>query len=77
MTIELPLDRMTLAEKLAVMETLWEDLSANPTDVASPDWHADVLNERRQLFEQGKMNCQTWESAMQQLREEIHGNPPA
>ncbi len=40
MSIELPLERMTVAEKLEVMEAIWESLSAQPADVSAPEWHA-------------------------------------
>ncbi len=31
MSIDLPLDKMTLADKLATMEAIWADLSKRPT----------------------------------------------
>ena len=45
MSIALPLDQMTIAEKLEVMESLWVDLSQRPAELPSPDWHQDVLAE--------------------------------
>ena len=46
MTLETMLASLTPSEKLAAMNILWRDLSANPTDFASPDWHGDVLADR-------------------------------
>jgi hypothetical protein len=46
MEITLPLEEMTVKEKLALMETLWEDLARTPEAIESPAWHQDVLNER-------------------------------
>lgn len=77
MQVQLPLDQMTIADKLAVMETLWADLSRRPDDLPSPDWHRDVLSERRRMVEEGKVHFVDWEKAFAELREEVRGNPPA
>ncbi len=77
MQVQLPLDQMTIADKLAVMEALWADLSRRPDDLPSPDWHRDVLFERRRLVEEGKVTFVDWEKAFAELREEVRGNPPA
>ena len=39
MSVDLPLEDMTLPEKLALLERLWSDLSRRPHDVPSPQWH--------------------------------------
>ena len=44
--ISIPLDKMSLAEKLEAMEALWADLSRTPADVPVPQWHRDVLKAR-------------------------------
>ena len=46
MSITLPLDKMTTAEKLCVMEELWADLTQNENEFESPAWHLTVLQER-------------------------------
>ena len=46
MSLETILSALTPSEKLAAMEILWRDLSTTPTQVASPDWHGDVLRDR-------------------------------
>jgi len=76
MQVQLPLDQMTIADKLQVMESLWADLSRRPDDLPSPDWHKDVLSERRRLVEEGKLQFVDWEKAFGDLREEVRGNPP-
>jgi len=42
----IPIESFTVAEKLLLMERLWEDLSKHPSNVAPPDWHGDVLASR-------------------------------
>ena len=46
MPVELQLDRMTLEEKLRVMEALWADLCRQEQNVPVPQWHKDLLDER-------------------------------
>jgi hypothetical protein len=74
--IALPLDAMTVEEKLAVMELIWADLSKNASSVPSPDWHKDILRERRQAVAEGKVGFTEWNTALAQLRGELRGNSP-
>jgi hypothetical protein len=74
MSIDLPLDQMTSAEKIAMMELLWADLSRDSTTVASPPWHREVLEERKRLLGEGKLRFLDWDSAISDLREELRGN---
>jgi hypothetical protein len=46
MSLESMLAALSPIEKLAVMDILWRDLSANPADLTSPDWHGTVLDTR-------------------------------
>ena len=46
MSLETMLSSLTPSEKLAAMDIPWRDLSANPSEVPSPDWHGDLLEER-------------------------------
>ena len=62
MNAVLPLDKMTVAEKLQAMEELWADLSRDDS-FASPAWHEGVLKERA-----GQNDFVDWETAKEQLR---------
>jgi hypothetical protein len=70
----LPLERMTTAEKLSVMEALWADLSRNADAFESPAWHADVLLEREKRVEEGKESYVDWETAKKELRDRTEPN---
>ena len=63
MSLNLPIKDMTLQEKLAAMELLWEDLARSPESVESPDWHKDILDERRGRVAEGKARFVDWETA--------------
>jgi hypothetical protein len=71
MNATLPLKEMTLREKLAAMESLWEDLSRSPGKIPSPAWHKDVLARRRARVAAGKAKFIEWETAKQALRRRL------
>ncbi len=64
----LPLDKMSVSEKLAAMEQLWEDLSREPEAVPAPAWHAEVLDARRKKVKQGKAHFQDLDAVKERLR---------
>jgi hypothetical protein len=72
MKLELPLEEMSVAEKLEAMETLWADLSRNAPEWVPPEWHAKVLEERERRLAAGEEEVLDWEEAKRRLRQEIH-----
>ncbi len=67
MSIDLPLDTMSVAEKLEVMETVWSSLCQSPGDVQSPEWHKAVLAERTRRLERGEATVSSWNEAKARL----------
>jgi hypothetical protein len=63
--ISIPLDKMSLAEKLEAMEAIWTDLSRTPDDVPVPQWHRDVLKARQDSL----ATWLDWEQVKVSLRE--------
>ncbi len=68
---EIPIDSLSVAEKLVLMERLWADLSRRPADVPSPDWHGDVLAERLAAVRDGKTAFVDWDEANKRLRDRL------
>jgi len=68
MPISLPLNEMTLEEKLQAMEALWDDLSRDPETLESPAWHEDVLRERQERLAAGEADFVDWEQAKADIR---------
>lgn len=75
MSIHLPLESMTTAEKLEAMEAIWADLSKPNERLPIPAWHGEVLEERRNLVQEGKLKFLDLETAMADLRKEVRENP--
>ena len=68
MSTNLPLDQMTVAEKLEAMEAIWESLCRNPVNVSSPEWHGEVLAERRRRLASGETTLSDWNEAKKRLQ---------
>lgn len=75
--MNLPLELMSLADKLALMETLWTDLSKQPEELPSPDWHHDVLLERKMAAEKGELQFIDWDQALHDLKGELREDSPS
>ncbi len=71
MRISIPLQDMTVEEKLQAMESLWDDLCARAGQVPSPAWHGDVLAERQAASQQGDAHFEDWEAAKQKIDQSI------
>jgi putative addiction module component (TIGR02574 family) len=67
----LPIDRMTVEEKLMAMEALWDNLCRDEGQVPVPEWHKQVLDERRRQIEAGKAKFVDWETAKARIRNRI------
>jgi hypothetical protein len=71
MSTTIDLQEMTTPDKLRLMGELWQNLSINASEVASPEWHGEVLAERDRLIESGEETFIDWETAKKRLREEL------
>jgi hypothetical protein len=53
--------QLPLAEKLQIMEAIWEDLRAQAENVPVPQWHRDLLDERRKAVVEGREELLDWD----------------
>lgn len=71
MEATLPLERMTISEKLQVMEQLWDDLCRKAETTPSPLWHREVLERREQQVREGSADSTDWETAKDNIRASV------
>jgi len=64
-----PLERMSVAEKLAATEAIWASLCCNPVDVESPAWHERVLDDRTKRLESDQATVSEWSDAKMRLQD--------
>ena len=71
MSIDLPLEKMSVEEKLRAMESIWDDLCSTAGSISSPEWHGDVLAERQSMREQGTDRSEYWDAAKRNIRNRV------
>jgi len=62
---------MTRADKLKLMETLWDDLCRDEARVISPGWHGGVLAARARRIQKGSAKFSDWDEAKKRLRRRV------
>lgn len=50
----LEIKKMSRTERLQTMEALWDSLIDEEAELESPEWHRDILEERKNKIESGK-----------------------
>ena len=65
------LKRMSVPEKLRMMEALWDDLCRAEEDIPVPDWHKAVLDERERQVADGRATFVDWEEAKERIANRI------
>ena len=64
------LESMTTAEKLRLLEAVWQDLSRVPEQLPVPAWHRDLLEERQRRLRRGESHLSEWPDAKRGVREQ-------
>ncbi len=68
---DLHLSELTVAQKLELMEAIWEDLSKHDQTLESPSWHEEVFRDREQALAAGKATVSDWKEAKRRIREKV------
>jgi hypothetical protein len=71
MAVNLPLDEMSVEEKLQLLEAIWADLSRVPDQLESPAWHKDFLEETERRVESGEATFSDWQEAKASIRDRL------
>lgn len=71
MSITIPLEKMSIEEKIQAMESIWDDLCNKADSIASPSWHKEVLVEREKGIKRGDDKFVDWDTAKKNIRKEI------
>ena len=50
----LEIKKMSKIERLQAIEALWDSLIDEESEIKSPEWHKDILEERKRKIETGK-----------------------
>lgn len=67
--VVLPLEKMTVAEKMDVIDRIMTDLSRNSAEVPVIEWHGEMLKRRSEDLESGRDRFITLDEAEARIRE--------
>ena len=66
------IENMSVTEQLQAMEQLWDALCHGTKDLTSPDWHRQVLADRKKRAESGESKFLT----LAQLKSRLQRSEP-
>lgn len=69
--VDLPISRLSLAQKLDLMETLWADLTRDEKKLESPAWHRTILEDREKALKAGRVTVSDWEQAKKRIKKKV------
>jgi putative addiction module component (TIGR02574 family) len=58
----LDIQKMSVQDRLEMMEAIWESFSYEQIDIDSPDWHQNILEKRKQKLESANAEFVTIET---------------
>jgi hypothetical protein len=64
-----PIEEMTPAQRVELMEALWESMSRSAKEITPPAWHGDVLREREEALRRGSDRFISLEEAEERIRQ--------
>ena len=56
------------SEKLQLVEDLWDDLAATPSDVPLPDWQVEELDRRKANLMSNPASGLSWDEVKRRVR---------
>ncbi len=62
---------LSVPEKIALMERLWESLSVSDDLSEPPEWHGAALRERDAEWKERHVVSEDWEAAKEEIRKEV------
>ena len=69
--IKLSLSEYTVAQKLGLMEDIWNELANDEDRFQSPAWHEAVLEDRKMAFKAEKIASSDWNVAKNRIRKNV------
>ena len=73
--IQQRIDKLSPAEKVELMEVLWQGLSRDGATYQAPEWHARALGEAERLVAEGGSTFSDWTEARERLKARLQQKP--
>jgi putative addiction module component (TIGR02574 family) len=63
------INRLGLAEKLLLVEDIWDSIAASNSLIPMPLWQKQELDRRYKNYKEGKLELHDWEDVHKDLRD--------
>ena len=60
---------LSIPDKLDVLERLWDSITADPKQVAIPEWHLEELDRREEELQRNPQTGTDWKAVKQRLQD--------
>ena len=67
--MNIPLNKMSVSEKLEAISLIWDSLASNPNDIPVPEWQRAELEQRLRRLDSGDTTTTTWDEAEKRFDE--------
>ncbi|MCF7966503.1 addiction module protein [Methylobacter sp. Wu8] len=65
------IEKLSVTEKIQVMESLWDSLCTDADNINSPAWHSEVLQQREEMLNDGTDTFIDWNDAKKDIRNQL------
>ena len=66
--IKQEINKLNLAEKLLLVEDIWDSIAQGNSELPMPEWQKRELDKRYKEYKAGKQNLYDWQSVHEDLR---------
>ena len=64
-------DDLSVDEKIDYLQSLWDRIAATPETIPIPNWHREIVDERRKDFEADPAAGDSWDVIQERLRKKF------
>jgi len=68
--VVLPLDKLTIDEKMEIVHTIWDDIFHHSNEITWPQWHSTYLRDLKESINAGNEEVIDFERAKELLLKE-------
>ena len=61
--MNIPVNEMSVSEKLQAISLIWDSLSDDPDSIPAPNWQREELEKRSQRLDSGEAKISDWDDA--------------
>jgi putative addiction module component (TIGR02574 family) len=66
--IKQEINKLNLAEKLILVEDLWDSIAQSNSELPMPEWQKLELDKRYREYKAGTQNLHDWQSVHEEIR---------